>query len=650
MKDKNAKVTPEIGASNENVPAQKSGAFASNANAKAVSAPQKGGALGARITGALGSPLLLVLCLVFGLGCRFYGLNWDEGAQLHPDERFCASVVERLRFPDSVAQFFDSRRSPLNPATLDGTHYVYGQLPLFVLKIAAQLTGKNSAPQLWIVGRFLSALFDCGTVALTFLIARRFFDLQKSLFCAVLVACAALHIQQSHFFVVDPFAAFFLTASFWAGARLVQSGRARDALWLGAFFGAALACKISAALFVVALLGFLVLLARHGFKRTSAAVLVMVLATGLVFRLGQPMAFRGEFGFFDVRPEWMPQQQFDRQPDKEKRTLFWNDLAGQGGITNGTVDVPFDVQWIGRAPLLFSARNLGFWGYGWPFLLSAGAGLVFLTLRPRGKALLVVAAFFALALFGVQGAAFSKFTRYFLPLTPFCALLAAHFWRKLEQKRVIFRLGAPLVALFTAGWALCVTSIYGRAHSRIAASRWIETGIPAGTVVANETAWDEGLPLGNVGVANTLEARDLDLYALDTPEKTAALLGKLDEVQWIFISSGRGWQNIPRWSEKWPVTTEYYRALFDGRLGFRLEKRFDSFPRLGPFQFPDASAEEALTVYDHPVVWLFRKTKAYDSAQTRQILEAVAPPNGQGWQPNQAPAPDERSLPVPPGY
>ncbi|HEX8466010.1 MAG TPA: glycosyltransferase family 39 protein, partial [Abditibacterium sp.] len=531
------------------------------------------------------NPWILAMCILIGLGCRFYGLNWDEMAQLHPDERFCASLVPRLSAPSSLAQFFDSAKSSLNPANLKDVHYVYGQLPLFIGKIAATLTGKSEGGEFLIVGRFLAALFDAGTVFFTFLIARRLFDAQKALLVAALVAGAALHVQQSHFFVVDPFAAFFLTASFWAGARLVQSEKWLDATLCGLFFGAALACKISAALFGVALLGFLVMIARkQRVWKTIGLTLLCVLATLTAFRVGHPMAFRGEMGFFDLRLE----------------PRFWGDLAQQGGITRGEIDVPFDVQWIGRAPWLFSLRNLGFWGYGWPFLLSGIAGFGLLLRRSRGHGILFIGALFAVVLLGVQGATFSKFTRYFLPLTPFLALLAAFFWQRIESKWPKMAPASLVVALSATLWSVSVASIYARPHTRLEASRWMVQNIPPGTIVASETPWDEVLPLGvpmppQGGPQSVL----LDSYDLDTPRKRDNLNAKLEAADWIVLSSGRSWQNIPRWSRKWPMMTEFYFALFDGRLGFRLEKRFNSFPRLGPLQFPDASAEEALTVYDH---------------------------------------------------
>lgn len=582
--------------------------------------------------------LFLLPLLLLGLACRFYGLNWDNGTLLHPDERFCVSVAQRLNFPASIWQFYDSSLSPLNPNNLVGpdkrpdAHYVYGQLPLFLLKVAARLAPHAD---FLIVGRFLSALFDCGTVLFTFLIARRLFSASKALLAATLVAGAALHIQHSHFFVTDAFAACFVTASFWAATRLIQENRRRDAVLTGAFFGAALACKISAALFGVALLAVLVVVARRSTRRHTVSCAVLCFFAAIIcFRLGHPMAFRGEIagGFFDLRLD----------------SRFWDDVKSQGAITRGDADVPFNVQWIGRTPWLYSLWNLWVWGYGWPLLLPALAGLVVLARRPRGHTVLLVGALFALVMFGIQGATFSKFTRYYLPLTPFCALLAAHFWSEIEKRRANWNWGALGAAALTVAWGAAVASIYGRPHTRLAASQWIVANIAPRTTVANETVWDDGLPIswGPSG-SGGFKVVILDSYAPDTPQKRALLAAKLDAAQWIFLSSGRSWQTIPRWPQKWPLMTQFYNALFDGRLDFRLEKRFVSFPQIGPLQFSDTNVEEALTVYDHPQVLLFRKTKDYSASRVRAVLESVPLPQ-LNWTPNLAPKPDEESLPLPP--
>jgi hypothetical protein len=175
---------------------------------------------------------------------------------------------------------------------------------------------------------------------------------------------------------------------------------------------------------------------------------------------------------------------------------------------------------------------------------------------------------------------FSKFTRYYLPITPFLSLCAAwlllQMWnlghtvqneqsQNMRFPRYAYRvpLWATLVA--TALWAMTFTSIYTRPHTRVAASHWIRQNIPPGTEVAVETSWDDGLPIGHKGgltiVNLELYGRDAQhTYEPDSLAKRQALLDRLDQVKWIFVSSNRVWGSAPRWPQRWPLTTEYYRA------------------------------------------------------------------------------------------
>ena len=57
-----------------------------------------------------------------------------------------------------------------------------------------------------------------------------------------------------------------------------------------------------------------------------------------------------------------------------------------------------------------------------------------------------------------------------------------------------------------------------------------------------------------------------------------------------------------------PVGIEYYRALFDGRLGFDEVARFDSNPELFGITLDSTMAQEDFTVYDHPTVQIFKKS------------------------------------------
>ena len=67
----------------------------------------------------------------------------------------------------------------------------------------------------------------------------------------------------------------------------------------------------------------------------------------------------------------------------------------------------------------------------------------------------------------------------------------------------------------------------------------------------------------------------------------------------------------------------YCQALFSGELGFERVSEFTSYPRIFGIEFPDQTAEEAFSVYDHPRVQIFKKTKNYSPKKTARILGNV---------------------------
>ncbi|RYX84539.1 hypothetical protein EON83_09310 [bacterium] len=610
---------------------------------------------------SLRSPrILLQLCLwlvlLFGLGCRFYGLNWDKSTGLHPDERFCSGIVPRLQWPSSVGEWFNSNKSPLNPSNLVNdkgerdTHYVYGQLPLMIAKVVMgnqdnpeeasllvhALRAATGRPQTDRVEalpvlRGLSAFFDCLTVLFALLIARRLLGPRWGLFAGALVSLAALNIQQSHYFTTDTFAATFMTLAFWNGARWVDTRKRFDALGLGLWFGCSLACKLSSAFFVIAWLGFVALAwRRYGGKYTFPIALCSFLLSFWAFRTLNPMMFMGARGVFDLHLDPRFLERADGQ--------WVGDFGQQLGITNGEVDVPFNVQWVGRKPWLFSLVNLGWWGFGWPLLLTGIAGGAWALRRPKRAPVLFIAALFVLVSLGVQGAQFSKFTRYYLPLTPMFALMAAFFWRELLASKPKVRPVAGLALAYSLAWCFAVTTIYSRPHTRLQASEWIVETIPPGTRITTETSWDEGLPIswGPTGQGGLIDQK-LESYDLDTPAKRLKLVEVLSSSEWLFISSGRSWQNVPRWPQKWPMMTKFYQALFNGELGFDKVQEFTSYPSLGPLHFPDDQLEEALSVYDHPRVLIFRKRDTFTPENMARILNDVALPTTDQFHPREAP-------------
>ena len=225
--------------------------------------------------------------------------------------------------------------------------------------------------------------------------------------------------------------------------------------------------------------------------------------------------------------------------------------------------------------------------------------------------------------------------RYYQPMYPMLAMLAAwvlyDVWdRRSRLRRLPFPAPTVPLALFalvitgTAVWAVAFAGIYTRSVTRITASEWIHSTIPAGTTIAVEH-WDDALPLGlpGFGGAERYRMLELPLYDDDTEAKRERVLDVLAQTEFIVLSSNRLSGSIPRIPRRYPMTIRYYEALFSGELGFDEAADFTSYPSIFGVEIPDDSAEEAFTVYDHPRVRVFQKADGYDANVARAILADV---------------------------
>jgi YYY domain-containing protein len=160
--------------------------------------------------------------------------------------------------------------------------------------------------------------------------------------------------------------------------------------------------------------------------------------------------------------------------------------------------------------------------------------------------------------------------------------------------------------------------------------------------------WDDPIPLriGGRDGYSFYRGYEIPNYNEDTPDKLGQMLDWLQQSDYIFLTSNRLYGSIPRQPLRYPLATEYYRLLFTGQLGFDLVAEFTSYPRLGPFEFPDQEttqalglwpdptrlarpgvisvpyppAEEAFSVYDHPRVVIFKKRANFSAEDVIQKL------------------------------
>ena len=68
----------------------------------------------------------------------FVGGHWDQGTHIHPDERFLTMVLDALKLPKNLGEFFDSTKSPMSPYNKNYGFFVYGTLPIFIVRVVAE--------------------------------------------------------------------------------------------------------------------------------------------------------------------------------------------------------------------------------------------------------------------------------------------------------------------------------------------------------------------------------------------------------------------------------------------------------------------------------------------------------------------------------
>lgn len=429
------------------------------------------------------SDLLLILVLLFGAVLRFSGLNWDDNTHLHPDERFLTMVESSIQFPGSLGEYFNTETSPLNPHNAGHGFFVYGTLPIFLVRFFAALLNMAGYDQVHLLGRGAAGVFDLISIGLIYAVAARLYSKRVGILAAFFTATAVLLIQHAHFFVVDTFANTFVVAGFYYAVRVRDEGELRDYGLFGLMLGMAVASKISTAPLaaLVAVAGGMRILGQDAEQDQSErrrVILGVLIAAGvslLAFRIFQPYAFAGT-SVFDIHlnPKWLDNM-------RELRSL-----------SSGRAEFPPAWQWAGRPRLLYALRNLVLYGLGAPLGITACLGWAWAMARSlkgdwRRHALPVA---WILGFFLWQSSGFTQAMRYQLPIYPFLAMMAAWaIWRAWDKAGKVRRLSPSIaragvaivgaaVVVSTAAYAMGFVTIYTRPVTRVAASRWIFRNVP----------------------------------------------------------------------------------------------------------------------------------------------------------------------------
>ena len=412
--------------------------------------------------------------LVVGALLRLTNLNWDQFTHIHPDERFLTMVTSAMKLPDSLGQFFDSSQSPMNPYNIGYDFFVYGTLPLFIVRVVAEFAQKiNDLAHIWetggqlinltgydgihLVGRFMSGLFDLGVVWLIYLIGRRLHSVRVGLLAAALYTFSVLALQQSHFYTVDTFGTFFAALAFYFCIRVAQGADpARRSGWgvyafLGLSLGAALACRINLAPMAgIALLAAGIRAwdelsqARVAGDSKLAGVWTSNMLQATLFRLGL-MVVLAIFTFRILQPYSFSGNSLLSFSLSDR---FRDSMHTISLIIKGDADQPPMHQWANRTPFVFPWANMVIWGMGIFLGLVSWAGFGVaafqiargLTVKPNPpvvKAHLLPVAWVG-GMFVYHSMQFSYTMRYYLPIYPMLIMLGAWLlWWLVEQAQAI---------------------------------------------------------------------------------------------------------------------------------------------------------------------------------------------------------------------
>lgn len=521
----------------------------------------------------------LLVIIFIGAFFRFYKLDWGQGLFTHPDEYHIVASVSQLSFPNQMHPHFFS----------------YGTVTIYLIYFTNQFF---QAFNLFLLGRFYSAFFSMFVILLAYKTTCLFLKKHWGLLAAFLVAISPGLIQQAHFATPESSLTFFLFGALFFILKFTKTTRTIFLILASAFFGLSLGIKISALTFAPVLLCGIIIKSWHSKTKLLKLIVINCLITISVFFVVAP------YVFLDF-------------------PAFRSNLEYEGGLAVGKIEVFYTRQFIGTIPVLFQIEKILPYALGPALLLTGVLGFfaylfsLFKKLKP-GLLLLLIA---FLSLFLPNAFLFAKWTRFIAPTFPFFAIFTAFFLSEIEQKnKTLTYVLAGIVVLTTFIWTYAFFSIYRNPDVRITASSWLEKNAPP-----SSTILVEGGNMIDIPLRGDFQRISLDFYNLENNlEDRQKVINTLEQADYFIIQSRRVFLNHQRLKDQFPKTARFYDKLFAGDLGFAQIKEFHSYPQLEvgslKLEVPDEAAEETWSVFDHPVIRVFKKERLFPKETYERIF------------------------------
>jgi 4-amino-4-deoxy-L-arabinose transferase-like glycosyltransferase len=526
--------------------------------------------------------ILLLLIVSLGAFLRFYNLNWDQGHYLHPDERLYVNSSD-ISFPKTLTEFL-SPDSPLNPDM-----FYYGTFPLYIYKVVNIFVFPSL--NFTIVSRIVSSILSILTIPLIYLLARQFFSKKTSILAAIIFAFASGSIQHAHFNTTESILTFLLTLITLLSISIAKQKNYVLALILGILIGIAYATKIVGLTFALIPTISFIILAIKRVKMSKIILLIFTFTisaaiTGLLFAPYQVIDF----------------EQFSREQSYMQNVTYGNDKP------------PFVIIYEKTIPYAYQITKIFPFTFGFISFPLALLGLYFILknfFKEKTDYLYVFLIAYPILYFLWSGAWFVKFSRYYILLFPFLSVWTAYALGKLKKLYIVILLS--LIALN----GIVFMRVYFKENTRIQASEWIYKNIPNQSKITGEH-WDDNLPLPIINTfGKNFLTSQLAVYDQDSPEKISKLSEDLAANDYFIISSRRVYYSILKNKDKYPLTSNFYKLLFEEKLGYKLEKTFTNYP----FYFSDDFADESFQSYDHPPVYIFINTERLQKNELANLIK-----------------------------
>ncbi|MDA1317319.1 MAG: hypothetical protein O3B87_04825 [bacterium] len=551
--------------------------------------------------------LLFTALLVY---TRFVGLDWGMPYPMHPDERNMVMAIHTIQCTDGI-----------NLDCLNPHFWAYGQLPLYLAR-GIMWVSNNLIPATMAL-RILSALSSLATVFVLIKALRLLVDTSQFRWylSSTLFIYSPVLIQFSHFGTTESILMLATGIVFYLSIRFIQKtlSSRHYILYAGVVLGIAVGIKVSALL--LAIIPFFTFIVH--FTRSEEKNLMYTLFS--LFRIAVIMMV-----FFIIAS---PYNVIEFQG-------FIHSMNYESSVGTGEYRAFYTRSFEYALPGLFQLVNIFPFALGIPVMLLGLWG--FLTLswrRPEFNILRIV----IILLFIPNALLYAKWTRFLAPFFPLFILMATVSFAQI-LKQVKYNVLCLFITLTVITPGIAFVTIYQHPDVRFSASSWIYNNIPNDSFILFETANVVDVPIPNPQVDPNVSSSvhyqtdSFNYYDLDiVPELEDDLKESMEKADYIIVPSRRVFANHgcvvssklnlqstkinPKWGyekqrcekleEAYPLVNRYYDELLNtGR--FEYVTSFSSFPRIELFgktliEFPDEQAEETWTVFDHPVIRIYKK-------------------------------------------